>query len=161
MQRVVAYLPQAAVYCPQLNTPDGFDNVFEQIGRDLFRIDTTDDGLCVFAYHHHRETRCALHSIALDLNLPINAIKPETCLLWPLALSEKAPYTLSVDEDAFHFKCNYLRAGQKTLHGSIRAIIAAVFGPRFTHEVENALQEGAAPTPLVLEIQQHPLIYKS
>ena len=69
MERVVAYFPQVARYVPQLMTDDGFDNVFEEIDKDLFRIDTRDDDLCVFAYHQQRETRCALHRVALELSL--------------------------------------------------------------------------------------------
>jgi hypothetical protein len=157
MQRIVGYLPHVARYCPQLKTPDGFDNVFEQIGRDLLRVDSMDDGLCVFAYHQGRKTRCALHSTALDLNLPINAIKPETCLLWPLALSANAPFTLSVDEDAFQFKCNHPRSGQRTLDGSVRDIITTIFGQHFTHELEKALHKGVSPVQLVIDMK-HPLI---
>jgi hypothetical protein len=149
MERVIAYLPQVAHYIPQLMTDDGYDNVFEEIGTDLFRIDTQDDDLCVFAYHEHRATRCALHRVALDMGLPVHALKPQACLLWPLALSETAPYILSVHVDAPQFTCNHPRPKQKSLHPSIHAIITTVFGQAFAHAVTQAVHQGLASVELV------------
>ena len=145
MQRIIGYTPQAAIYCPQLKTSDGYDNIFEEIGRDLYRIDTSDNELCTLAYHYGQETRCSLHSVALDLNLPINTLKPEACLLWPLALSEKKPVSLSIHMDAFRFPCNRLRPEQKKIHSSVIDILETVFGRKFTAQVIAAVKEGASP----------------
>jgi hypothetical protein len=142
MRRAVGALPHAAVYCPQLKATDGYNNVFEKIADDLFQVDSTDDGLCVFAYRHNRTTRCSLHSAALDLGLPIALLKPEPCLLWPLALSETAPYTLSVHVDASAFACNHIRPRQKHIDPSLQDIICTVFGRRFAEEVNQALHGG-------------------
>ncbi len=151
MEQAISYLPQAAALCPQLKTQDGYDNVFEQLDKDLFLIDTTDDDLCVFAYQQNRETRCALHSVALELGFPVNLLKPEACLLWPLALSATSPYTLSVHVDAFQFKCNYHRPKQKTLHASTHDIIATVFGQRFARDVKHAAHRGVSSVELVYQ----------
>ena len=152
MERIVGHLPPSAVFCPHLKTKDGYDNVFEQVENDLFLIDTTDADLCVFAYHRHQETRCALHSVALSLGLPINMVKPEACLLWPLALSATAPYTLSIHVDAFQFKCNVARPRQKSLHTSTHDIITTVFGPRFARDVTHAVLRGLSSIELDLEL---------
>jgi len=151
MEQMIGYLPQAAALCPHLKTCDGYDNVFEQIDKDLFLIDTADDDLCVFAYQQDRETRCALHSVALEIGLPINMLKPSACLLWPLALSASAPYTLSVHVDAFQFKCNCQRPKQKTLHASTHAIMTTVFGQRFAREVNHAVQRGLSSVELAYQ----------
>ena len=49
LKRIIKVLPEAAKYCPHLLTTGGYDNVFEQEEPGLFSIDTTEDGLCLFA----------------------------------------------------------------------------------------------------------------
>ena len=143
MQQIIGYLPQAATFCPQLKTADGFDNVFEEVERNLFRIDTLDDERCTFAYDLDHETRCSLHTIALDHDLPINTLKPEACLLWPLALSETQPLALSIHKDALQFPCNHLRPQQENIHSSVDDILETVFGHRFAQQVHSAVESGA------------------
>jgi hypothetical protein len=144
MQRIIGYMPQVAAYCPALKTSDGYDNIFEKIDRNLYRIDTSDNELCILAYHDDQETRCSLHRVALDLGLPINALKPESCRLWPLALSAKKPYSLSIHMDAFRFPCNRLRPKQKNIPCSIIDILTAVFGRKFAGHVIAGVKAGAS-----------------
>ena len=142
MQRIIGFIPQAAVYCPHLKTPDGFDNIFDEAGHDLFRLDTMDDERCVLAYFHEGVARCSLHRIALDLDLPLNTLKPAACLLWPLALSENEPYSLSVHEDALQFPCNRSRPLQNCLHSSVHDILATVFGRRIARAINAGVKNG-------------------
>src|SRR5512147_2041483 len=58
MKRIIRFLPEAARYCPHLLTTSGYDNVFEEEEPGLFSIDTTEDGLCLFAYWSHGRTHC-------------------------------------------------------------------------------------------------------
>ncbi len=48
-----------------------FDNVFEESNDGLIRVDTDENGLCVFAYRHAGIIRCALHTVANDTGIPL------------------------------------------------------------------------------------------
>ena len=151
MERTIGYLDHIAAYCSHLRIDDGYDNVFEEIDRDLFRIDSSEDGLCVFAYRQGRQTRCALHRVAMELGLAVETIKPHACLLWPLALTENAPYILAVHVDAFQFRCNHQRPRQASLHPSVADIVATVFGPLFAREVGQSLDLGLSTVEITLD----------
>ena len=86
MKRIIKFLPEAAKLCPHLLTVGGYDNVFEEEEPGLFSIDTAEDGLCLFAYWSHSRTNCSLHTVALNLGLPLEQVKPKVCMLWPIAL---------------------------------------------------------------------------
>lgn len=109
LSAIIECLDEASKFAPHLKSGDGFDNVFDQIGTDLFCIDTNDEGLCVFAYDLEERIFCSLHSAAISLGIPPSAIKPKVCALWPLSRAEEKPVILSIDEDAFSFKCNKLK----------------------------------------------------
>jgi hypothetical protein len=131
-------MPQAAKFSKKLRTKEGFKNIFEQQERTLFSLDTDDKGLCLFAYKNKtNKTLCSLHSVALDSGLQPHKVKPISCTLWPLALSESRPYLLSIDDEAFSFGCNKKRKGSpKKLDPNISDIINALFGPSFLRSIE-------------------------
>ena len=107
---ITGWLPIASRFSPRLQADNGFDNIFDELGPDLFALDTDEKGLCVFAYSHEgHKILCSLHAAALHMNLPPRQAKPKSCLLWPLAITEGYPVILSVDDDAFSFKCNKRR----------------------------------------------------
>ena len=131
IETITDWLPEAAKYSTYLNTDSGFDNVFDQIKKDQYAIDTADKGLCVFAYiNPDKKTFCSLHSAALKYDIPPHKVKPKPCTLWPLALTEDYPLVLSTDDDALSFPCN-IRRNENTLCNSIEDIISQIFGEDF------------------------------
>lgn len=151
MERIVGCLPQAVAYCPRLAADDGYENIFERLAPDLFLIDTDENERCVFTYSAGGQIRCALHTVAVDLGLPLNALKPHSCLLWPLALSERPPLVLGVHVDALRFACNRLQAVRgTTLPTVVTEIVSAVFGSRFCRRLAAAAQAGKSRVRLAL-----------
>jgi hypothetical protein len=134
MSPIVGCLPQAAKYNPALRDGSSCIDPFEETDEGAHAALATDpDGACVFAYKGTRgETWCALHSAALDLGLRPLDVKPQSCWLWPLALTESKPLVLGVQEDAFSFPCNRRRSRtSRQLHRGIAEIVEAVFGEEF------------------------------
>ncbi len=99
MDRIIEVLPAAARLCPHLKSGKGFDNVFDEVEPGVYAIDTTEDGLCLFAYVFRNKYRCSLHTVALERGLPLGKVKPKACLLWPMTFSE-GEELLSLTEDA-------------------------------------------------------------
>jgi hypothetical protein len=139
----MVWMAEAARYAPHLRSADGYINCFAECDDDLFSIDTKDDGLCVFAYLKNGRLLCSLHSVAMDHAIPLGQIKPLSCLLWPLSISEGRKRILSIQDDAFAFPCNR-RTGkrQSTPSGPITDIIEMVFGERFAEEIKEAAGRG-------------------
>ena len=106
MNTIIGALPLAARYCPGLENRDGFDNVFDEVERGVFAIDTHENGLCVFAYQCRSGIRCALHSAALEIGLSPHLLKPSSCTLWPLVMRSPPDAALSICDDALQFPCN-------------------------------------------------------
>ena len=151
LRNIVGVMPQASRFCPHLKAGDGFDNVFERLERGLFSIDTTEEGLCLFAYHSDDGIRCSLHSTALMLDLPAIRLKPTACILWPLALSSGPSQFLSVHDDAFRFKCNSKRnAGGRRLCGAVGDLIESSFGAEFREQIQLAAANGLRRTTVPL-----------
>jgi hypothetical protein len=123
MQRIIQVLPEAAKLCPHLRTDHGYDNVFEYAGSGLYALDTTEDGLCLFAYVADHTIRCSLHTIGTKLGLPLGKVKPKACLLWPMSLSE-GDEVLSLAGDALSFRCTTRR--KKRSHQLSPALTEAV-----------------------------------
>lgn len=139
MGRIIRVLPEAARLCPHLGTDAGFDNVFEEVEPGLFAIDTTEDGLCLFAFKSSNAVRCSLHAAASSLGLALEQVKPKACLLWPMIFSE-GHEVLSLADDALSFSCNSRRRGRsRRLSSSLMEAITTVYGK----EVETALQKEA------------------
>jgi hypothetical protein len=127
----------AARHSPTL---DPHDNVFEELSPTLFCIDTNEEGLCAFAYFKETRILCSLHAAAAASGIPFKKAKPQSCLLWPLALSEGPKKTLSLQDDAFEYRCNKRsRKGSFSLSPAIAKNIEWAFGI----EARNAVQEAA------------------
>jgi hypothetical protein len=128
MKRIIRVLPEATKFCSHLETGDGYDNVFEAVGQGLFAIDTTEDGLCLFAFRSKNKIRCSLHAAAASLGLPLEQVKPKACLLWPIMFSE-GKELLSLTEDALSFSCNSKRGKtSRRLSPSLLEAITLVYG---------------------------------
>jgi hypothetical protein len=149
LKRIIKVLPEAAKYCPHLLTTGGYDNVFEEEEAGLFSIDTTEDGLCLFAYWSNGRTQCSLHTVALTQGLPLEQVKPKVCLLWPLHFSE-GHEALALISDAFLFDCNSLKApGSRTLALGFVEAIDLVYGEGCGAQVQHAAENGDQCTLLI------------
>lgn len=106
LNRIIPVLPEAAKFCPHLKTEDGYANVFEESEKGQYSIDTHENDLCVFAYQAANGLiRCSLHSVELQLGLPLGTVKPAVCILWPLTFSEKGN-VLTLHDDALGCECS-------------------------------------------------------
>jgi hypothetical protein len=149
LKRIIKVLPEAAKLCPHLLTAGGYDNVFDEEEPGLFSIDTTEDGLCLFAYWSHGRTRCALHTVAVTLGLPLEQVKPKVCLLWPMHFSE-GNEVLAMINDAFLFNCNTRKApGSRRLSPGFVEAIELVYGEGCGTQVKQAAKNGERRTLLV------------
>jgi len=145
MENIIGMMPAAARYCPQLAEHGGFRNVFEEVEPGLFSLETDEDGLCLFACTSGKRLQCSLHCAAVEAGMPLQAVKPESCLLWPLCLSEGEEPVLTVAEEALSFVCNRLREPDDNGHSLARevlAILATVFGEKAAEEVNEAARKG-------------------
>jgi hypothetical protein len=141
MKAIIGVLPQAATFCPALKGMNGFDNVFDEVERGLFAIDTHENGLCVFAYRVHAGIRCSLHSVALQTGISPHKLKPYACTLWPLVLREPPDAALSICDDALQFPCNRkVKAG--TISGEILDSIEKLLGAAACGHTLKATQTG-------------------
>jgi hypothetical protein len=130
-------LPLASRFAPNLKSDSEYNNIFDEVEANLFVIDRNEDGLCSFAYFgSNNNILCSLHSVAIELHIPSNALKPKSCVLWPLALAHCYPLCLSVDDNAFLFPCNTKDNLNRSLCPSIANIIKATFGKTFLETVK-------------------------
>lgn len=142
MKRIIKYLPEAAKLCPHLLTIGGYDNVFEPAEPGLYSIDTTEDGVCLFAYWSNRRIHCSLHTVAIKLGLPLAEVKPKVCLLWPMHFSD-GDEVLGMISDAFLFACNSRKApGSRTLSPGFVEVLDLVYGTGCGIEVQHAAEQG-------------------
>jgi hypothetical protein len=130
LERIIAVLPEAARFCPDLHTGDGYDNIFDEVETGLFAIETNDDGLCLFAFRSGQKVRCSLHAAGAALGFPPEKVKPKACLLWPMNFSEGRE-VLSLVDDALTFRCNTPRRGR-----------SRKFSPSFVKTVEGVYGKG-------------------
>ncbi len=129
-------MPEAAKFCPRLKAARGYDNVFEEVEPGLHALDTTEDGLCVFAFRSKNIIRCSLHALALARGLPLEKVKPKACLLWPLSFSDRDEF-LSLANDALAFKCiTRQRSRSRRLSPALGDAIGLVYGNDFRAKLE-------------------------
>ncbi len=148
LKRIIRVLPEAARFCPHLLIAGGYDNVFEQEEPGLYSIDTTEDGLCLFAYWSHHRIHCSLHTVAVTLGFPLAQVKPKVCLLWPMHFSE-GNEVLAVIDDAFLFSCNSKKApGSLSLSPGFIDAIELVYGEGCGAQVKHAAENGDRRTLL-------------
>ena len=149
MKRIIKVLPEAGKFCPHLLTVGGYDNVFDEEEPGLFSIDTTEDGLCLFAYWSHHRIHCSLHSVAVTFGLPLAQVKPKVCLLWPMHFSE-GDEVLAMINDAFLFNCNVRKTpGSHNLSSCFIEAIDLVYGEGCGTQVMHAAEKGERHTLLV------------
>jgi hypothetical protein len=149
LKRIIKFLPEVAKLCPHLLTIGGYDNVFEEEEPGLYSIDTTEDGLCLFAYRSDHRIHCSLHTVAVTLGLPLDQVKPKVCLLWPLHFSE-GDEVLAVINDALRFHCNVRKApGLRSLSPGFVEVIELVYGEGCGIQVKQAAEHGERRTLLV------------
>ena len=149
MEAIVGVLPEISKTCPQLKDGDEFQNVFEETDDGFLSLDTTEDGLCVFAYQIDQEVRCGVHSAALRLNLPIEDVKPAVCILWPLSVSEDAPQRLSIADDALDFHCNTAcDRGSGSIPDIFVETLTQVYGKDASAHIVNAANAGRPRTTI-------------
>jgi len=150
VKRIIKYLPEAAKLCPHLLTVGGYDNVFEPEEPGLFSIDTTEDGLCLFAYRSAHGIYCSLHTVAMTLGLPLAEVKPKVCLLWPMHFSD-GDEVLAIIDDAFDFRCNVRKAqGTRSLSPGFIEVLEQVYGEGCGTQVGLAAENGERRTLLVV-----------
>ena len=143
MQQIIEVLPEAAKFCPHLMTDHGYDNVFEYVEPGLHALDTTEDGLCLFAYLADHEIRCSLHTAATKLGLPLGKVKPKACLLWPMSLSE-GDEVLSLAGDALTYGCIApRRKGSNRLSPAFVEAVELVYGDGAGSRLEKEAGTGA------------------
>jgi hypothetical protein len=149
MKRIIKVMPEAAGFCPHLLADGGYDNVFEEEEPGLFSIDTTENGLCLFAYWSHHRIHCSLHTAAVALGVPLSEVKPKVCLLWPMHFSE-GDEVLAMISDALLFNCNSRKApGSRILSPGFIESIELVYGEGCGTQVQQAAENGDRRTLLV------------
>lgn len=141
VERIVGCMGEAARFQPALREGDSFVHPFDEQGGGRFAIDTDEDGRCVFAYTDAAgETRCSIHSAALDMGLEPYKVKPTSCALWPLALGEGRPKRLGIQPGAFDFPCNRRRRPRRDgrLDEGVADLVRRNFGEAFLRRIEEA-----------------------
>jgi hypothetical protein len=137
MEKVIDYMPMAAEFVPYLRPDLLTDNLFIHHKDDIFAIGRDERGFCSFSYDSNGEIFCALHSVALKLNRPVNQVKPKSCILWPLSIPTVDPWYLTIDAQAFTFPCNTKRKENNTYpYETIIDIIRELFGDTFLDILE-------------------------
>ncbi len=148
MRRIIQVLPEAAKLCPHLRTDHGYDNLFEYVEPGLYALDTTEDGLCLLAYVADHKIRCSLHRAGTDLGIPLGKVKPQSCLLWPISLSE-GDEVLSLAGDALSFRCTApRRKGTKGLSPAFVEAVRLVYGDGAGGRLEHEAGTGVRRTTL-------------
>ncbi len=149
VKRIIRVLPAAAEYCPHLLAAGVSDNMFNEEEPGLFTINTTGDGLCVFGYWSGGRTHCSLHTVAMQLGLPLEQVKPKVCLLWPLHFSDDEE-VLGLIDDALRFACNMPTApGSRSVSPGFLETIDRVYGEGCGAQVQTAAESGSRRTLLV------------
>lgn len=142
ISRVAGTVPDAALLAPALTDNGSLIDPIDDT-ESGYCLNTDEEGQCVFAYvNDNGAIRCAMHTLALQWNLPPATVKPRACTLWPLAIHGTNPAQLSVQDDAYEFPCNTpRRPSARSLHSGIADIIQAIFGESFLKTLEAALRE--------------------
>jgi len=150
MRVIIGVLPLAAELCPGLKGQRGFDNVFDEVERGFFAIDTHEDGLCVFAYRCEAGIRCSLHTVAGRIGVPSHQVKPYACTLWPLVMQEPPDAALSICDDALRFPCNSRRKAKSPISPEILDSIKSLLGGAACRQIQQAARKGRRTTEVAL-----------
>lgn len=137
LNRMIGMLPLAAEHAPALEDAD----LYEEGDGGACVLETDEAGRCVFAYKDkRRRVLCSVHAAASERGLDPYAIKPLSCSLWPLAISEDKPPVLGIQDDALDFPCNRRRRG-KGLDPGVAQTLEACFGAAFLENVSARLTQ--------------------
>ena len=140
VSRIVGVMPAAARYARHLADLASADTLLRKLGPDAYAIGQRELGLCVFAYRAGGGGYlCSLHSAALELGLAPHRVKPDSCFLWPLAISSSRPPVVSVQEGAFAFACNTHREPDGRLDPGVAEIVRGAFGEGFLQQLARAV----------------------
>jgi len=143
MSKIVGIAPYIAKYCRYLRVEGGLDNVFDETEDGLYSIDTQTNGVCLFAYRQNGKILCGIHSAADFLRLNWYDVKPLSCVLWPLAISNDASPVISIDDSAGCFHCNTQVSDTSThLDSSVLQILKNVVGDEPSSEIGHAANNG-------------------
>ncbi len=139
-RRMVDWLPEAAKFARHLRHQGEYIDPVERMPGAAPSIAVDAAERCVFAYRGSQGGLwCSLHSAALAHGLAPESVKPLSCSLWPLAISdEEEPPVLTLQPEATRFPCNTLRTGDG-LDSGIAEILERCFGARFLQDVENCI----------------------
>lgn len=138
---IVGAMPRASKHSARLKRGGCYDNVFGEADDSSYCIDTDHSGRCVFLYKDaDGSPLCSLHTAALEMGFPPGKVKPRSCALWPLALSEGRPRELSIQDDALEFPCNRKRRA-RGLDPEVESIIASAFGTAFLEKVKEEIRK--------------------
>lgn len=155
LKNIIRFLPEAAKLCPHLKTAKGYNNVFEEVEPGLYALDTSENGLCVFAFISGRTIRCSLHAVALNLGLPLQKIKPQACLLWPLSTSDEND-VLSLDNKAFSFRCvSRRRNPSRRFSPALRESIELLYGNDFMAQLKKRAGQGRRHARILRPLREH------
>ncbi|MBI2423267.1 MAG: DUF3109 family protein [Candidatus Hydrogenedentes bacterium] len=141
MNLITGMIPASAAYANHLKQGRGYENPFEEAGAGEYALDTAEDGTCLFGYRASGgELLCSIHSAALDQGLNPYRVKPFSCTLWPLALSEGESPVLGIQDGVEQFACiRVARKPAKTLSAPVTQTIADCFGGAFLKALEAAI----------------------
>lgn len=137
---IVDWTPAAAEFSTGLASGNEFINPFDIDDEGRTILDVRKDGGCVYSFHQGAETlMCSLHAAALKAQAPPETVKPQSCTLWPLALTEDRKPKLSVQAGAYSFPCNRKRYVKSSrLHKGVAEIIRRLWGDEFLRQIETA-----------------------
>ena len=139
-EKLAGALPLAAEFRPELAEDP---NVFEDDDDGSICIDKDAEGNCAFSFSSPHGMLCSLHAAALKAGIPPHQIKPVSCTLWPLSLSEPPAARLSICDDAYQACCiTKLDSPQPEIAPSLMNTIDAIFGSDVRTQVQEAAQKG-------------------
>ncbi|HEV3110840.1 MAG TPA: DUF3109 family protein [Candidatus Binataceae bacterium] len=119
-----------------------------------------EDGRCVFSYRDEAgQLWCGLHALALEKGLPIESIKPTTCILFPLvvfrfengemlltATSEEVERMFANPKESLKLPCLLQQAGDP-MYVECRGAIETAFGKPFYERLASAAEQFLKNSP--------------
>jgi len=142
LPKVLSYMPDASRLSHELMENSAYLNIFDETEDNLMMIDADDNGLCVFAFPDDNDhILCSLHTVAIGHGLLPHEVKPRSCVIWPLAITDQKPTMLSISDDALDFPCNIINIQTGTLDKNISTIIKHIFGIDFLTKLVDKARE--------------------
>ena len=76
------------------------------------------------------------------MGLPLHEVKPESCLLWPISLTQDTPQRLTIDSEAYRFHCNRCHDPEPERIEAFRETLTNAFGPAAFEDIVDAANDG-------------------